>query len=69
MEKAKVYYTDFRTHGTHSLLQKLRSLIEKAGLMQMPLDGKFTAIKIHFGEPGNLAFMRSNYARVVVDAL
>lgn len=69
MEKAKVYFTDFRTHGTHSLLQKLRRLIEKAGMMDMPLDGKFTAIKVHFGEPGNLSFLRSNYARVVVDAL
>jgi len=69
MEKAKVYFTDFRTDANHNLLDKLRHLIEKAGMMQMPLDGKFTAIKIHFGEPGNLAFLRSNYAKVVVDAL
>ena len=69
MEKAKVYFTDFRTNGEHSLLDKLRRLIQKAGMLDMPLDGKFTAIKIHFGEPGNLAFLRSNYARVVVDAL
>ncbi len=69
MERAKVYFTDFRTHNSVSLLQKLRRLIEKAGMMEMPLDGKFTAIKVHFGEPGNLSFLRSNYARVVVDAL
>ena len=69
MEKAKVYFTDFRTNSNQNLLQKLRRLLQKAGMMQMPLDGKFTAIKIHFGEPGNLAFLRSNYARVVVDAL
>ena len=28
--------------------------------------GKFTAVKIHFGEPGNLAYIRPNYAATVV---
>ncbi|MDD3410453.1 MAG: DUF362 domain-containing protein [Eubacteriales bacterium] len=69
MEKSKVYFTSFRTTPEHSLLEKLRKLIDKAGMTQMPLEGKFAAIKIHFGEPGNLAFLRPNYARVVVDAL
>ena len=69
MEKAKVYFTDFRTQNTSSLLEKLHRLLEKAGMSALPLDGKFTAIKIHFGEPGNLAFLRPNFARVVVDAL
>ena len=69
MEKAKVYFTDFRVHGTQNLLDKLKRLLKRAGMADMPLDGKFTAIKIHFGEPGNLAFLRHNYAKVVVDAL
>ncbi|NLI21990.1 MAG: DUF362 domain-containing protein [Clostridiales bacterium] len=69
MEKAKVYFSDFRTNAGRNLPDKLRRLLEKAGMLKMPLDGKFTAIKIHFGEPGNLAFLRPNYARVVVDAL
>lgn len=38
-------------------------------MTSMPLEGKFTAIKMHFGEPGNLAFLRPNYAKVVVDTL
>jgi uncharacterized protein len=69
MERAKVYFTDFRVRGNHNLLEKLNRLIRKAGMTDMPLEGKFTAIKIHFGEPGNLAFLRSNYAKVIVDAL
>ena len=28
---------------------------------------KFVAIKMHFGEPGNVAYLRPNYAKVVVD--
>src|SRR5699024_10197072 len=30
-------------------------------------DKKFTAIKLHFGEPGNLAFLRPNWAKTVAD--
>lgn len=69
MEKAKVYFTSFRTKPNQSLTDKLYRLLKRAGMMDMAIDGKFTAIKIHFGEPGNLAFLRSNYARTVVDAL
>ena len=69
MEKSKVYFTNFRVKPDQSILQKLRHLIEAAGMTGMPLDGKFTAVKIHFGEPGNLAFLRPNYAKVVVDML
>ena len=31
------------------------------------MDGKFVAIKMHFGELGNMAFLRPNYAKVVAD--
>ncbi len=69
MDKAKVYFSDFRATPERNLLQKLRRLLDKAGMPALDLDGKFAAIKIHFGEPGNLAFVRPNYAKVVVDAL
>ena len=69
MNPSKVYFTDFRASAQQNLLQKLRMLLEKAGMVHMPLEGKFTAVKIHFGEPGNLAFARHNYAKVVVDTL
>ena len=69
MDKAKVYFTSFRTTPERNLLQKLRRLLERAGMMDMDLAGKFTAVKIHFGEMGNLAFIRPNFARVVVEAL
>lgn len=68
MERSKVYFTDMRTHGT-SLLDKLKKLIRTAGIETLPLDGKFVAIKIHFGEPGNLSFLRPNFARAVVDVI
>ena len=33
----------------------------------MDLDNKFVAIKIHFGELGNIAYLRPNYAKAVAD--
>lgn len=67
MEKAKVYYTDLRTGNNNNLQQKLARLIKKAGIANIDFEGKYTAIKMHFGEPGNLAFLRPNYAKTVVD--
>lgn len=67
MSKSKVYFTDLRTHGGTTLLQKLEKLVKKAGLMEMDFENRFTAIKIHFGEPGNVAYLRPNFSRVIVD--
>ena len=67
MEKAKVYFTDFRVPVGVNLLQKLRNLCIKAGIKQINMEGKFVAIKMHFGELGNLAFIRPQYAKVIAD--
>ena len=67
MEASKVYYTDFRCPVGTSLLEKLRRVCIAAGIKDIDMDGKFVAIKMHFGELGNLAFLRPNYAKVVAD--
>lgn len=64
---ADVYFTDFRTDLGVSLPQKLQKLCRKAGIMDIDMDGKFTAIKMHFGELGNIAYLRPQYAKAVVD--
>ena len=69
MEKSKVFFTDLRTVPGNNLLVKLEKLIRRAGIADIDFDGKFTAIKIHFGEPGNLAYIRPNYAARVVDVI
>jgi uncharacterized Fe-S center protein len=68
-EKAKVYFTDFRTKVDVPLTAKLQKLIRKAGIGSIDMDGKFVAIKMHFGELGNLAFLRPNYAKAVADVV
>ena len=67
MEPSKVYYTNLRVHSGDNLLKKLNRLITTAGMGEIDFENKFTAIKIHFGEPGNVAYLRPNYAKVVVD--
>ena len=69
MDTAKVYYTNLRTYAKESQLDKLRRLILRAGIDQIDFENKFVAIKIHFGELGNLSFLRPNYARVVADVV
>ena len=64
VEKSKVYFTDM--HVDHETLpQKLRMLMKKAGFENIAFDRQFTAVKLHFGEPGNLAYLRPNWSRAV----
>lgn len=69
MEKSKVYFTDFRTRVGVSLTEKLQRLIKKAGITDIDMDSKFVAIKMHFGELGNLSYLRPNYAKAVADVV
>ena len=69
MEKSKVYFTDFRTRLGEGLPSKLKRLMKAAGIQDMDMDHKFVAIKMHFGELGNLGFLRPNYAKAVADVV
>ena len=62
-----VYYTDLRTGFNNSLLDKLTRLIREAGIGTIDFKNHYAAIKMHFGEPGNLAFLRPNWAKCVAD--
>ncbi|MDR3175073.1 MAG: DUF362 domain-containing protein [Desulfovibrio sp.] len=66
MSASPVYFTDMRCTTGVSLQDKLDRLIGKAGIEQIEFVNKFTAVKIHFGEPGNLSFLRPNFAFTVV---
>jgi uncharacterized Fe-S center protein len=67
MSVSKVFFTNMRTKMDESLLVKMEHLIKKAGIAGIDFKQKYVAIKIHFGEPGNLAFLRPNFAKVVAD--
>ena len=67
MEPSKVYFTDMRARPGMPLQKKLEKLLRAAGLPTIDFQDKYAAIKIHFGEPGNLSFLRPNWAKTVAD--
>jgi len=62
MEPSKVYFTNLRTTPSSNLLDKMERVVKRAGIAGIDFQKQFVAIKIHFGEPGNLAYIRPNYA-------
>jgi uncharacterized Fe-S center protein len=67
---SKVYFANFRATYRENLPMKLARLVKTAGMLeQIDFANKYTAIKIHFGEPGNLSYLRPNYAKVIVDLI
>ncbi|MEG0910728.1 MAG: DUF362 domain-containing protein [Ruthenibacterium sp.] len=69
MQSSKVFFTDMRCKSGINLQQKLEKLVRTAGIGDIDFDKKFAAIKIHFGEPGNLSFLRPNFAKTIVDVV
>ncbi|MCD2435059.1 DUF362 domain-containing protein [Acidaminococcus sp. NSJ-142] len=69
MEKAKVYFTDFRCPVGTSMLTKLQRLCKVAKMNSIDFEGKYTAVKMHFGELGNLATIRPQYVKAVTDLI
>ena len=63
----QVFFTDFRCKTDEGPADKLKRLIKAAGMDKIDMNGKFVAIKMHFGELGNLSFLRPNYAKAVAD--
>ena len=69
MEPSKVYFTNFRTTSDENRIQKLKRLMLTAGMDRIDFQNKYVAIKIHFGELGNVSFLRPNYAKAVADVV
>lgn len=63
MESSKVYFTDMRCVADVGLVDKMDKLITRAGIDEIDFEKKFVAIKLSFGEPGNLSFLRPNFAK------
>lgn len=65
--KSKVYFADLRTTTKRNLFKKLEELLEKAEIKSRVKPHRPVAIKLHFGERGNTAFIRPIFLRVIVD--
>ena len=67
MKRSKVHFASFRCTDEENLQAKFARLLKTAGLGKLDFADKFVAIKLHFGEPGCLAYLRPNWARTLVD--
>ncbi|MDR2473852.1 MAG: DUF362 domain-containing protein [Tannerella sp.] len=62
MSLSKVYFANLRTTPNSNLIDKMERLVRKTGFLNNDLMKKYVALKIHFGEPGNMAYLRPQYA-------
>ncbi len=62
-----VIFSDMTTQADKNLLDKTREIVKKAGIFGMVEENDLVAIKLHFGEVGNLAFVPPPLVRVVVE--
>jgi len=65
----QVFFIDLRASGKGGLLDKIQSLVEAAGIKRVVKKRCLTAVKLHFGERGNTAFIRPLLIRPIIDAI
>lgn len=67
MPSSKVYFSDLRTSVRENLPSKLVRLMNSSGIEDIITSRALVAIKLHFGEKGNTAFIRPVLIRPIVD--
>jgi len=63
---SQVFFIDCRADMEKNFMAKLAHVLEATGLSKVIAPRDLVAVKIHFGEMGNAAFIRPIYARRVV---
>lgn len=67
--KSTVYFIDLRATFKENFLQKLNRLTDTAGISNVVKQRDLVALKLHFGELGNTAFIRPIFIRRIVDVV
>jgi len=65
--KSDVFFSDLKAGSGKTLLDKLDTLLDRADLKGKIREKDLVAIKLHFGEKGNTAFVRPIFLRRIVD--
>lgn len=66
---SQVFFIDLRASAQRGLFDKLRDLLGAAGLGEVVRERDLVAVKLHFGERGNTAYIRPIFIRQVVEAV
>ncbi len=67
--KSKVYFIDLRATPKENLVGKVGRLIDTAGLSETVKKRDLVAVKLHFGELGNTAFIRPVFIRKIIERI
>ena len=65
--KSNVFFADLKVGSGKTLFDKLDTLLDRTDLKGKIREKDFVAIKLHFGERGNTAFVRPIFLRKIVD--
>lgn len=67
--RSQVYFADLQTKYGSGLHQKVANLFYSTGMDKLIRPGDLVAIKLHFGEPGNLAFTSPVFLKPLVEEI
>ncbi len=67
--KSNVYFMDLRTKPEKNFSEKLNILLDRAGIASVLKKDEIAAVKLHFGEKGNTAFIRHIHIRDIADKI
>ncbi len=67
--KSKVYFADLRTTFTNNHTTKINSILDRTDVSQVVDKTDLVAVKLHFGEKGNTAFIRPIFIRDIVEKI
>jgi uncharacterized protein len=66
---SKVYFADLRTNSERNMSDKIHSLLDQSGIKTQISKNDLVAVKLHFGEQGNTAFIRPIFIRDIINSI
>jgi len=67
--KSDVYFSSIENKKFKTPLDKIKNLVDRCKIKEKFQKNEIIAIKIHFGELGNTAFIRPIYLRPIIETL
>lgn len=70
MEKSKVFFADYySTQKNDNLSVRIKRLCDKAGFSTLINQNELVAVKLHFGEKGNITYLHPVNIRQIIDKI
>ena len=67
--KSPVYFVDMRSNMESNVMERFGEALKKAGILGVAAKPDLVAVKLHFGEKGSTAYIRTPYVGAVVEGL